>query len=335
MALQPKPYAEVLLEVGRANPSVFALDVDLKSGCALFAAEFPKRHVELGIAEQNAISAAAGLATAGMMPFVHVMAPFGTMRSFEQIRTDVGYPRRNVKIVASFGGLAGGPWHTTHHAIEDFALMRVIPGMTVIAPADGVELEKAVHAAARHDGPVYIRLPQKQSPPVYETAKPPAGFEPAGGWPAFELGKAVTLRPGNDVTLIATGSMVREALDAAVALARDGVDARVLNVHTIKPLDVEAVQRAACDTRGIVAAEEHSVIGGLGSAVAEVLAENLAKASEPSQGCRGLRRVGLQDTFCEVIGSAPELRARYGLTAAGIAAKAMDLIGAAKGVRLP
>jgi len=319
MALQPKPYAEVLLELGRANPKVFALDVDLKSGCALFAAEFPKRHVELGIAEQNAVSVAAGLATAGMIPFVHVMAPFGTMRSFEQIRTDVGYPRRNVKIVASFGGLSGGPWHTTHHAIEDFALMRVIPGMTVVAPADGIELEKAVRAAAKHEGPVYIRLPQKQSVLVYDTAKPPAGFEPAGGWPEFRIGRAVTLRSGNDVTLIATGSMVREALAAAAALARDGVEARVLNVHTIKPLDVEAVRQAARETKGIVTAEEHSVIGGLGSAVAELLAETGGR----------LRRVGLPDTFCEVIGSAQELRGRYGLTAAAITRKAMELIGAA------
>lgn len=289
-----KSYSEILIELGRENPNIFAVNSDMGT-LADFGREFPNRFVEVGIAEQNLIGVAAGLAIRGKIPFVYAMAPFVTMRSYEQIRTDLAYGEKNVKIVSTCTGLSGGPWGTTHHSIEDITLMRVIPGMTVILPADSLETERAIRAAAEHIGLVYIRLGSGE--PVYEEDY------------TFEIGKAVTLREGNDVTIAATGSMVIKALKAHDDLIQQGIKARVLNVHTIKPLDAEAILQAAEETGSIVTAEEHSVVGGLGGAVAEVLAES---------GVGRLKRVGIQDTFCTTIGSYEELCEIYGLTTKSI-----------------
>jgi len=289
-----KSYGEILIELGRVNPNIFVVNSDMGTSSA-FGREFPNRFVEVGIAEQNLIGVAAGLAIRGKIPFVYAMAPFVTMRSYEQIRTDLAYGEKNVKIISTCTGLSGGPWGTTHHSIEDITLMRVIPGMTVILPADSLETERAIRAAAEHIGLVYIRL--GSSEPVYEEDY------------AFGIGKAVTLRNGDDVTIAVTGRMVVKALMAHDELAQEGIKARVLNVHTIKPLDTGAILQAAQETAGIVTAEEHSVIGGLGGAVAEVLAES---------GVGRLKRVGIQDTFCTTIGSYDELCEIYGLTAQSI-----------------
>ena len=268
-----------------------------------FTERFPDRHIDVGISEENLIGVAAGLAHAGKLPFVLGMAPFVTMRGFEQIRDDCAYNRNNVKFIAPFSGLEAGPWGATHHAIEDIALLRSIPGLTLLSPADPNESLKAVRAAAVTDGPVYIRL----------------GFlAPIDGYDAaFRVGEIVTLRDGADAAILATGSCVRTALAAHDALAARGVAVRVLNVHTLKPLDRGAVERAARDTGRLVTVEEHFVDGGLGGAVAEVLAE---------LGAGRLRRVGVRDRFCTEVAPYPELLRIHGIDAAGVEAAVMELV---------
>ena len=294
--------ADVLAELAETDPNVILVSQDF-GAIGSFSARFPERHFDLGITEQNLVGVAAGLAHAGKLPFVLAMAPFVSMRSFEQIRDDCGYNRNNVKILAPFAGLEAGAWGATHHAMEDIALLRTIPGMTILSPADPNEAHRCVRAAAAIDGPVYIRLGFLSGLDGYDVA--------------LRVGEAVTMRDGKDVTVIATGGCVGSALTAHDVLKVRGISARVLNMHTLKPLDRAAVERAARETGRIVTVEEHSIIGGLGGAVAEVLAE-LGKGR--------LARVGVRDVFCTEVEPYPELLRIHGIDAAGIESAVRTLI---------
>jgi len=294
--------AEVLVELAEKNDNVVLVTQDF-GPIGSFTERFPNRHFDVGISEENLVGVAAGLAHAGKLPFVIGMAPFVSMRGFEQIRDDCAYNRNNVKIIAPFAGLEAGPWGATHHATEDIALLRSIPGMTILSPADSNEAYRAVRAAAAIDGPVYIRLGFLMGIDGYDAE--------------LRVGEAVTLREGEDLTVIATGGCVGSALTAHEALKADGIGARVLNMHTLKPIDLTAIERAARETGRVVTAEEHSVIGGLGGAVAEVMAE---------LGVGRLRRVGVRDVFCTEVEPYPELLRIHGLDAAGIEAAARALL---------
>lgn len=293
--------AEVLSELAERNPNVVLVSQDF-GAIGSFTARFPDRHFDLGISEENLVGVAAGLAHAGKLPFVLAMAPFVSMRGFEQIRDDCAYNRNSVKIIAPFAGLEAGAWGATHHAIEDIALLRSIPGMTILSPADPNESQRAVRAAAETEGPVYIRL----------------GFlMPIDGYDApFAIGKAVTMREGSDMTLIATGGCVNTALMVHESLKAAGVTARVLNMHTLKPIDRAAVEQAARETGKLLTIEEHSINGGLGGAVAEIVAE---------LGVGRLARVGVRDVFCTEVEPYPELLRIHGLDAAGVEAAAQAL----------
>ncbi|BCV24142.1 transketolase family protein [Gelria sp. Kuro-4] len=285
--------ARTLVELGRENPDVVVFEADIaKSTKTLyFAKEFPDRFFEMGIAEQNMLGAAAGMATTGKLPFVSTYAVFASMRACEQIRTFICYPNLNVKIVASHGGLTPGNDGPTHQAIEDLAIMRSIPNMTVLMPADAVATRSLVRSAAQMHGPVYVRLTRDPVPVIYPEDT------------VFSIGKAVEFRPGSDVTLIAIGDMVAWAAEAAEELAKEGISARVLDMHTLKPLDKEAVVKAAQETGALVTVEDHNIYGGLGSAVAEVVAEECLVP---------LKRVGIPDTFAES-GEYELLLEKYGL----------------------
>ena len=297
-----KSLPALLLELGEANPDLFVLTQDMGS-VGPFAEEFPQRAIDVGITEQNLIGVAAGVALRGKLAFVYGMAPFVTMRGFEQIRTDLAYNGRNVKVLAVFCGLAAGAWGATHHAIEDIALMRAIPGMTIIAPADGHEAEQAIRAVAERPGPAYMRLGAFL--PVHEEDY------------SFQVGQAITLRDGSDAAIVATGTMVHPALQAHDRLKARGVEARVIDMHTVKPLDVTVVSRAVEETGRVVTVEEHSIIGGLGAAMAEVMAE---------MGAGRLARVGIRDVFCTEVASYPELCAIHGLTPEDIEAAVVSLL---------
>jgi len=296
--------AEVLAELAQQDRNVVLVSQDF-GPIGSFTAQFPDRHFDVGISEANLVGVAAGLAHAGKLPFVLGMAPFVSMRGFEQIRDDCAYNRNNVKFIAPFAGLEAGPWGATHHAQEDIALLRTIPGMVILSPADPNESLRAVRAAAAIDGPVYIRL----------------GFLlPIDGYDApFHVGEAVTLRSGNDVTIVATGGCVNAALTAYETLKCTGIAATVMNMHTLKPLDRVAIESAVRDTGYVVTVEEHSIIGGLGGAVAEVMAE---------LGSGRLARVGIRDTFCTEVEPYPELLRIHGLDAAGVEAAVRGLLGA-------
>jgi transketolase len=255
-------FVETLCEAAGADGRVWLLTADLGySVLERFAARFPGRYVNVGVAEQNMIGIAAGLARSGAVVFVYSIANFPTFRCLEQVRNDVCYHGADVKVVSVGGGFAYGPQGYTHHGLEDLAVMRALPGMTVVAPGDPAEARLATRALAARPGPAYLRLGKAREPAVH------------AGEPAFALGRALEVRPGRDVTLISTGGMLAETAAAAGRLAREGIDARVLSMHTLKPLDADAVRRAARETAAVVTVEEHSVTGGLGSAVAEVLAE--------------------------------------------------------------
>lgn len=296
-------YGKALVKLGAARPEVVVLDADLSKSTKTseFAKAYPDRFIQIGIAEQDMMGTAAGLAVSGKIPFASSFAIFATGRAFEQIRNSIAYPALNVKIAASHAGITVGEDGASHQSIEDIALMRVLPNMTVIVPADAVETEQAVMAAAAHQGPVYLRLGRSEVPVVFDENY------------RFAIGRAALLREGKDVTIIATGIMVATALEAAEQLAGHGFQARVLNMSTIKPLDKDAVLAAAHETGAIVTAEEHSIIGGLGSAVAEVVAEEYPVP---------VVRVGIQDRFGQS-GKPEELLREYGLTAA-------DLVRAAR-----
>ena len=294
-------YGNALAELGREHENLVVLDADLAAATqtGVFKKVFPERHIDCGIAEANMTGIAAGLSTCGFVPFVSTFAMFAAGRSFEQVRNSIGYPHLNVKIGATHAGISVGEDGASHQCNEDIALMRSIPGMVVINPCDDVEAKAAVRAAYEYVGPVYLRFGRLAIPVINEEAS----YQ-------FELGKGVELRDGKDCTLIATGLEVSESLAAAEKLSAEGIEAQVINIHTIKPLDEEIVLAAAKKTGRIFTVEEHSIIGGLGAAVAEVLAEN---------GCGvKLTRIGVRDVFGES-GPAKELLHKYKLDAEGIA----------------
>lgn len=300
-------FGKVLVELGRTNPRIVALTADLGSSVrtAWFAEEFPDRAFNFGIAEQDMMGAAAGLALAGKIPFVSTYAVFASLRAAEQARTDVAYGNVPVRICASHSGLTIGPGGPTHQSIEDVAIYRGMPNMTVIVPADGVGAAAATRAAADLPGPAYMRLSRAKEPTVYRSEK------------GVHLGIANTVRQGTDLTIIACGPCVGHSLAAARLLVEEGIQVRVIDVHTIKPIDVQTVVSAANETGTVLTVEEHSIIGGLGSAVAEVLAE-------AGQGVR-FRRLGIPDQF-PTTGPYEELVAYYGLDAAGIAQVARGML---------
>ena len=256
-------YGEALVKLGKVNKDVVVLEADLSKSTmtAYFKKEFPERHINVGIAEADMIGTAAGIATTGKIPFASTFAHFAAGRAFDQVRNSVAYPHLNVKICPTHAGVSLGEDGGSHQSVEDVALMRAIPGMVVLSPADAVETEKMVFAVVEYEGPVYVRLGRLNIPVLFDENY------------KFEIGKAATLREGNDVAILATGLMVSEALEAAKLLEEKGVKARVVNVSTIKPLDTETVLKAAKECKFIVTSEEHSVIGGLGSAVSEYLSE--------------------------------------------------------------
>ena len=303
-------YGEALKEIGGKNEQIVVLDADLSKSTKtnVFAKAYPQRFFNVGIAEQNLVGTAAGLAASGKTPFVSTFAMFAAGRAFEQIRNSVCYPKLNVKVAATHAGLTVGEDGASHQAIEDVSLMRSLPNMTVLVPADEEETRQAIAWAAAYQGPVYIRLGRMSVDNVS-----PEGY-------VFAPAKAAVLTEGNDVTLIANGVMVMAALEAAKMLAAEGIQARVINMASVKPLDEAAVVSAAKETGAIVTCEEHSIIGGLGSAVAEVLAE---QAPAP------LERVGVKDTFGES-GKPKELLAKYGLTAADVAEAARRVVARKK-----
>ena len=292
-------YGNALAELGAEYENLVVLDADLAAATktGIFKKAFPDRHIDCGIAECNMMGIAAGLATTGKIPFASSFAMFAAGRAFEQVRNSIGYPKLNVKIGATHAGISVGEDGATHQCNEDIALMRTIPGMVVINPADDVEAKAAVRAAIEHEGPVYLRFGRLAVPVINDTPDY-----------KFELGKGVVLREGKDVTIIATGLPVSECLAAADKLAADGIDAKVINIHTIKPLDEDLVVKAAKETGKVVTVEEHSVIGGLGSAVCDVLCEKC-----PTQ----VMKIGINDTFGES-GPAVELVKKYGLDADSI-----------------
>ena len=305
-------YGRTLVELGRENPDIVVLDADLSSSTytKLFAKEFPERFFNFGIAEANMMGVAAGLASCGKIVFASTFAIFATQRAYNQFRQSIAYPGLNVKVAASHGGVSVGEDGTSHHCIEDIAAMRVLPGVSVVVPADAVETREAVRALVEHVGPAYLRLGRPKIPVLYEEDY---GFE--GEKFKFRLGEAVVLRDGDDVALIATGLMVWEALQAAEELGKQGIRAQVIDIHTIKPIDRDAILRAARKTGAVVTAEEHNIIGGLGSAVAEVLAEGYPVPME---------RVGVRDVWTES-GPWRELLKKYGLTS-------LDIVEAARRV---
>ena len=292
-------YCETMIALAKEDPRIVDVEADLTGahGMKPFKAAYPERSFNVGIAEANMVGVAAGLSACGKIPFVHSFATFASRRCFDQIAISVCYAGLNVKIVGSDPGVGAELNGGTHMALEDMGIMRTLPGMTVFEPTDSVQLRKALPAVARHEGPVYIRLFRRKAEKVFDDDS------------VFTLGKADLLRDGSDVTIIASGVCVANALQAAAMLAGEGVSARVLNMHTVKPVDAEAVLRAAEETGAVVTAENHSVIGGLGSAVAEVLAEG-----RPAP----LERVGVKDHFGQV-GKAPYLMGVFGITPADIA----------------
>lgn len=292
-------YGKALVKLSNLNENVIVLDADLSKSTktADFKAVAPERFINMGIAESNMMGVAAGLSTCGKIPFASTFAMFAAGRAFEQIRNSICYPKLNVKICATHAGLTVGEDGATHQSIEDISLMRSIPNMIVINPADAIETEAAILAVAEYNGPCYVRLGRLAVSVINDNDNY-----------KFEIGKGVTLSHGNDVTIVATGMMVELALEAKEELAKDGINARVINIHTIKPIDKELLMNAAKETGAIVTVEEHSVIGGLGSAVAEVVTEECPVP---------VIKVGIKDTFGES-GKPNELLKAYGLTTEAI-----------------
>ena len=299
-------YGNALAELGKTHENIVVLDADLagatKSG--IFKKAFPERHFNCGIAESNMVGVGAGLSTMGLVPFISTFAMFAAGRAYEQVRNTIGYPHLNVKICATHGGISVGEDGASHQCCEDFALMRTIPGMTVMCPSDDVEARKMVYAAYEMEGPVYIRFGRAATPVYHDEAF------------SFTIGKGEILQDGTDIAVIATGILVPEAIEAGKRLAAEGIHARVINMATIKPLDEELVIRAAKECGRIVTVEEHNIIGGLGEAVAGVTAEY---APVP------VHRIGVRDAFGHS-GSAAELLKQFGLTAEHIAAQTKDFV---------
>ena len=302
-------YGAALAEFG-AKYDIIVMDADLSKSTKTdtFKKQFPERFINCGIAEASMLSTAAGLATCGKTVFASSFAMFAAGRAFEQIRNSICYPKLNVKIGATHAGISVGEDGATHQCLEDLGIMRTLPNMIILNPADDIESKAAVEAAIKHDGPVYLRFGRLAVPVLYDDTY------------KFEIGKGVQLKEGTDVTLVATGLLVETALNAAEMLKADGINARVINIHTIKPIDVEILTKASLETGAIVTCEEHNIIGGLGSAVAEALCEN---APCPIQ------RIGTQDVFGRS-GKPAELFEVYGLTAASICEAAKKAIALKK-----
>ncbi|MEJ8553943.1 transketolase family protein [Tepidibacter sp. Z1-5] len=288
-------YGNALVKLGQMNENVVVFDADLSKSTktADFKKNFPDRFFNMGIAEQNLIGAAAGMSTAGKIPFASTFAMFAAGRAFEVIRNSVCYPKLNVKVCATHAGLTVGEDGASHQSVEDMAIMRSIPNMTVIVPADGVETEQIIFEVAKYNGPVYVRLGRSAVPTIFDENY------------KFEIGKGVEVLEGTDATVIACGIMVNEAMKAHDMLKEEGISLRVINMPTIKPIDTDIIIKAAKETKAIITAEEHSVIGGLGSAVSEVVVENCPVP---------VKRVGVKDTFGES-GTPNDLLEKYGLTA--------------------
>ncbi|CEH32699.1 transketolase family protein [Romboutsia lituseburensis] len=299
-------YGKALVKLGQVNDQVVVLDADLSKSTKTndFYKAFPERFFNMGIAEQNLIGAACGLATAGKIPFASSFAMFATGRAFEIIRNSVCYPKLNVKVCATHAGLTVGEDGASHESIEDMAIMRSIPNMTVLVPADGVEAEQMIFTAAKTYGPMYVRLGRSAVPTLFDENY------------KFEIGKGVVVREGNDATIIACGIMVNEAVEACEALKSEGINVRVINMSTIKPIDRELILTAAKETGAIITAEEHSIIGGLGSAVSEVVSEECPVI---------VRKVGVKDVFGES-GTPSELLKKHGLTAQDIVVAVKEAI---------
>lgn len=300
-------YGNALAELGKEYDNLYVLDADLAAATktGIFKKAFPERHIDCGIAECNMVGIAAGMATTGKIPFVSSFAMFAAGRAFEQVRNSVGYPHLNVKIGATHAGISVGEDGATHQCNEDIALMRTIPGMVVINPSDDVEARAAVRAAVEHDGPVYLRFGRLAVPVINDTPDY-----------KFEIGKGVLLQEGTDVTLVATGLCVSETLEAAKMLAADGIKAEVINIHTIKPLDEDMIITSAKKTNKVVTVEEHSIIGGLGSAVCDALSANY-----PTK----VMKIGVNDVFGES-GPAVALIKKYGLDAESIYNRVKDFV---------
>ena len=298
-------YGNALAELGAQHEDIVVLDADLAGATktSVFKKSFPERHIDCGIAEANMMGIAAGLATTGKVPFASTFAMFASGRAYEQVRNSIGYPHLNVKVCATHAGISVGEDGATHQCNEDMALMRMIPGMTVICPSDDVEAKAAVKAAYEMNGPVYMRFGRLAVPVINDNPDY-----------KFEIGKGIVMREGTDLTIVATGLCVSSALEAADKLAEEGVSAEVINIHTIKPLDAELICASAKKTGKVVTAEEHSILGGLGGAVCEALA---AGAPVP------VLRIGVKDVFGES-GPAPKLLEKYQLDGAGVYAQIKD-----------
>ncbi|RDY26113.1 transketolase family protein [Romboutsia weinsteinii] len=299
-------YGKALVKLGQINDQVVVLDADLSKSTKTydFGKTFPERFFNMGIAEQNLIGAASGLATAGKIPFASTFAMFATGRAFEVIRNSVAYPKLNVKVCATHAGITVGEDGASHQSIEDIAIMRVIPNMTVLVPADGIETEQMIMEAAKYNGPMYVRLGRSAVPTLFDENY------------KFEIGKGAVLREGTDATVIACGMMVNEAVIAHEALKSEGINVKVINMSTIKPIDRELIINSAKETKAIVTAEEHSVLGGLGSAVSEVLSEECPVI---------IKKVGVKDSFGES-GTPADLLKKFGLTSDDIVVAVKEAI---------
>jgi transketolase len=302
-------YGEKLVELGKIHPNLVVLDADLSKSTKtiLFAKEFPNRFFEMGIAEANMISVAAGLASCGKIAFASTFAVFATGRVYDQIRMDVAYSNSNVKIFATHGGISVGKDGASHQMIEDIALMRVLPNMNVIAPSDAIQTEKIVELMTENYGPMYARIGRADAPIIYQKNQ----------LNNLKLGKGIIIEDGSDISIIACGTMVDQAIDAQKELKKKGIDARIIDMHTIKPLDSELVKKCGKETGAIITIEEHSIIGGLGSAVAEILLENNIQTK--------FKRMGIKDKFCES-GDPKDLLEKYELNHKYIIKNAKDLI---------
>lgn len=300
-------YGEMLAELGETYPELVVLDADLAAATktSVFKKKFPERHIDCGIAEGNMMGVAAGLSLVGKIPVASTFAMFAAGRAFEQVRNSIGYPHLNVKIGATHAGITVGEDGATHQCNEDIALMRTIPGMVILNPADAVEAKACVKAAVEYEGPVYMRFGRAAVPVINDRPD----YQ-------FEMGKGVLLREGTDVTIVATGIMVNSALEAAEKLAAEGISAEVINIHTIKPLDTEIIAKSAKKTGKVVTAEEHSVVGGLGGAVCEALSELCLTP---------VCRIGINDVFGES-GSAAALLVKYGLDGEGVYSRVKEFV---------
>jgi transketolase len=302
-------YGQALVELGEKYKNLVVLDADLSKSTKtiMFAKKYPERFFEMGIAEANMISTAAGLASCGKIPFVSTFAVFATGRVYDQIRMDIAYSRANVKIFATHGGISVGEDGASHQMIEDIALMRALPNMSVLSPSDAIQTKKIVYLMAQNKGPIYARVGRADAPVIYSEKE----------LQKLKIGKGILVEEGKDITFIATGTMVEPALEARKMLNKHGISARVIDMHTIKPLDENLVLKCARETSAIITAEEHSIIGGLGAAIAEILAEKNIKTM--------FYRMGIRDVFCES-GSPAELWEKYELNEKHMVKRAQNIL---------